>query len=365
MPGSIFDVKDYGAVGDGVADDTAAFKRALDAIAALSKVARPGFPNSSHLEVVDPSGAMLWVPRGQYRLNRTLRLNRQTVLQGVGAGASVLRFLADIDGVVVDSTYSSAPEADTVAVNGTPLPHGHGSGAGSVIRDIGIIGGSSFGRSHPPRPAVNEDDPLTPLPLSHSGHPIRTGCGVVLCGVAVVENCSIQGFHYDGVHIETIDTIGDLVRETGEPYTGPSSGKNSTTKSANGWQVRNCFIYGNGRHGIFTAGGNSNGGIALGGTLMNNAGWAVYDCSQHGNTYLGCIAEANGHFSTNVLVLFADASNPGALFAGTADAGAFKSGNNAQSWAAINLGLLGFELLPRVQALLIEPRGPRNTLYVG
>ena len=37
MSGSVFDVKTFGAVGDGQADDTAAFLRALDAIEALHR----------------------------------------------------------------------------------------------------------------------------------------------------------------------------------------------------------------------------------------------------------------------------------------------------------------------------------------
>jgi hypothetical protein len=133
---SIFNVKDFGAVGDGAADDTPAFQRVLDAIASLSKQARPGFPNSSHIEVTDPSGAILWIPRGQYKLTGTLRLTRQTIVQGVGASASQLRFPVDVDGIVVESVYSSPAEPDTVDANGAALPNGHGSAASSVIRDL-------------------------------------------------------------------------------------------------------------------------------------------------------------------------------------------------------------------------------------
>jgi hypothetical protein len=230
---------------------------------------------------------------------------------------------------------------------------------------LGIIGGSSFGSSSPPRPAINEDTPLTALPLLHDGHPIRTGNGVVLCARATVENCTIQNFHYDGVHIETIDTLGQFVQETGAPYTGQPSGLNATTKNANVWQIRNCFIYGNGRHGIFSAGDDSNGGVAIAGTLQNNAGWAVYDRSSFGNNYFGMTAEANGHFVTDVRALINDAVTPGAPYAGTADGGVFKSGDQTRSWAAANRGLLDFESIPTVQALAIEPRGPYNTLYLG
>src|ERR1041384_6814752 len=120
MPGSVFDVKDFGATGDGLTDDSPAFERALAAIESLSKITRDGFPNARRQEIVDPSGALLWIPRGHYRLTRTLRINRQDILQGVGIANSTLTFPADVDGIVVESVYTSAAEQDSVKVDNTP-----------------------------------------------------------------------------------------------------------------------------------------------------------------------------------------------------------------------------------------------------
>src|SRR5215510_11813350 len=94
MPGSIFDVKDFGARGDFEAststgtDDYPAFQRALDAIAALSDNA-------------NSTGAILWVPAGCYRLSQTLHIRRRMILGGAGPLSSLLVFDEDVDGIVV------------------------------------------------------------------------------------------------------------------------------------------------------------------------------------------------------------------------------------------------------------------------
>ena len=65
------DVKAFGAVGDGVADDTAAFQKAIDA----------------------SKGKVIRVPRGRYKITDFLTIRDSgTVLQGTGAEESVLFF---------------------------------------------------------------------------------------------------------------------------------------------------------------------------------------------------------------------------------------------------------------------------------
>src|SRR5262245_44678 len=188
MSGSIFDVKDFGAIGDGITDDYPAFRRALDAIAALSKISRifnfPPLPSIT--EVKDPRGSILFVPFGQYKLSQTLHITRKIVIQGVGSAGSRLIFPPDIDGIVVHSLFSSPAEDDT-----QPIAGGHGTGAGTVIRDIVVQSDASFGFPRCPDPAINEDDPLTADPVLHSGHPIVSGSGIVLFAAALIENCNI------------------------------------------------------------------------------------------------------------------------------------------------------------------------------
>ena len=64
-----FNVRDFGAVGDATTDDTAAFQAAIDnATAAARDLPFEGFSLQSRAE--------LFIPRGLYRLTRTLTLAR-------------------------------------------------------------------------------------------------------------------------------------------------------------------------------------------------------------------------------------------------------------------------------------------------
>jgi len=79
----MFDVRDFGAVGDGKTYNNDAFERALDAVAALSTDSSPaGDAIENYVRVTNPVGPILFIPRGTYRLSRTLNLIRQVILQG-------------------------------------------------------------------------------------------------------------------------------------------------------------------------------------------------------------------------------------------------------------------------------------------
>lgn len=69
-------VKDFGAVGDGTTDDTAAFQRCISA-------ATPGAS----------SGRLIYVPRGSYKITAKLVLQNGMVMEGDGARASTLKFM--------------------------------------------------------------------------------------------------------------------------------------------------------------------------------------------------------------------------------------------------------------------------------
>ena len=73
---AVFNVKDFGAKGDGTTYDDKPFREALDAIAALSKTSFQQSTPSGFIPAIDARGAKLFVPFGRYRLARTLQLTR-------------------------------------------------------------------------------------------------------------------------------------------------------------------------------------------------------------------------------------------------------------------------------------------------
>jgi hypothetical protein len=343
MSNTVFDVKQFGAKGDGTTDDYTAFKKALDAMAALS--------NANN-----PRGAVLWIPFGKYRLTKTLHVTRQMVIQGEsGSGwysGSVLFFADDIDGIVIHRP-STVPARIGIAP---------GRGDWTVIRDLGITGRATYSLKSAKVPPFNEDDPLTAANqwATRTGHPPLAGSGVVLYARAMIENCLISGFKYDGVHVETTDYSDNF---------DPSPKGSRVEKNANNFEVRNCRIELNGRHGIFTAGDNANAGRIVGVDCSNNASWGIYDRSFLGNTYVGCHVSDNGHFATTITAVAFD-PNDEAVWAGAPDGGAFRSPDRGATWSAPNAGLYvwGREDLPEVSSLAVQPfRGATGfySVYAG
>jgi|GEM_PF-702611 len=327
MSGSIFDVKTFGALGDGKTDDTAAFQRALDAIEALSP------ETDSHGRVISPAGAVLHIPFGKYLLNKTLHIRRQMIIQGVsGAGDQAgtrLVFAPDIDGIVIE-------RQDIPTVN----PFGFQLGDWTVIRDVAIWSDGQHIFSRQPNPAVNEDEPIS-ASSAHINHQPLHGHGVVLMSRARLVNCNIEGFHYDGIYIDTVDLF----------------------KNANNFEIHNCRIKTNGRHGIFVCGGNnSNAGRIIGVDCSNNAAWGIYDRSFLGNTYVGCHSADNGHYATDVLCLLVDPNTPDITYAGTGDSGFYRATDGGRNWAAFNRGLSVGGFNAKVSALALDATG---VLYMG
>ena len=74
LSGPFIDVTELGAVGDGVKDDTAAFRRAIE-LAIYPKT--PG---------VEPCGDTIWIPKGTYKISGTLSIREVRGLQVLGAG---------------------------------------------------------------------------------------------------------------------------------------------------------------------------------------------------------------------------------------------------------------------------------------
>ena len=118
----VFSVLDYGAVGDGVADDTDAIQAAIDAAQAVAELG--GFMGGG-------KGATVWFPTGTYKVTSTLEISEGNVFLATGStGAATLLIDNQITGLKWDAAgpphggglrnlrivHPSPGHADTVSV---------------------------------------------------------------------------------------------------------------------------------------------------------------------------------------------------------------------------------------------------------
>lgn len=122
ISGSYVNINDFGAVGDGVANDAAAIQSAIDFVAA------------------DPNGGIVYMPRGSYNLGTTsLSFPIAKSISLIGAGAS-----SSGDGVnqvaATRLTYTGTSEA--IKVHGTGFDANQ---CGGSLRDFYILGPGAGG----------------------------------------------------------------------------------------------------------------------------------------------------------------------------------------------------------------------------
>jgi hypothetical protein len=90
-PFAIFSVKDFGAVGDGVVDDTSAIQATINAVQTIF-VAQGDTVNSR----VRSSVPIVYFPPGRYRTSATLTITRQIRLMGAGFMSSAILGTANV-----------------------------------------------------------------------------------------------------------------------------------------------------------------------------------------------------------------------------------------------------------------------------
>jgi hypothetical protein len=225
-------VKDFGATGDGVTDDWAAIRDALD---------------------TNPRG--LYFPVGTYFLSKTLNLKRTVRMysdQSFSASSQypvTLKFADNIVGIFVHRTDTNASDTGVPYIE-TPATTG---ADGSIIEGILVQRGTGAD--------------VTPDGTSH---------GIWLKARALIRNSAVAGFAGNGVNI---------VADSGT--TNPVNRGN-----ANLWKIDNARIVNN-YHGIFVDLGDANAGGAYNADCSSNQGWGIYDSSFLGNTYTACHTATN------------------------------------------------------------------------
>lgn len=153
-------VRWFGAAGDGVADDSAAF---VAAVAALKAIA---VNNDGNLYKGSPR---LFVPTGLYNLGTTtLDITHTVIVEGessINGYASRLKWSGDCDGIRVQAYNSSG----AATVDGP-----HFSGSYTIIRNLGLAGPHAnvtdfTGRSEGEFHGINARSPRRPPPTISRG----------------------------------------------------------------------------------------------------------------------------------------------------------------------------------------------------
>ena len=182
-------VKDFGAVGDGVADDTAAIQAALNS-----------------------SASAIYVPQGTYRVTSNLTRSGNTLLYGDGQNASVLVMEGSASFVYTGGDASSRWDTKQIyleklsfLVQGSSTKNvvdiSYTGGAGNtektaVIRDVRIQGtgpSAAFGRAIRLKNATNAVIDSVTICGDADAAPIISGMGISMEGDAVSVGGNVVG----------------------------------------------------------------------------------------------------------------------------------------------------------------------------
>ena len=228
--------QDYGAVADGVTDDSAAFVAAIAALKALAVNDDTYYKGSGKL----------FIPAGDYNLGTTtLDITHTLIIEGessINGYSSRLSWSGDCDGIRIQAYNTSGAGA----VDGSP----HYSGSYTIIRNLGLAG-----------PYVNQ--------TNFTGNTEGDYHGIHARSNYIVEDVLIDGFAGDGIY--SAAAVGGGVGLEG----------NSNHSFINRLRVTNV------RNGVYLDGADANACVITGviGTYCRQ--YTVWDSSFLGNTHIG------------------------------------------------------------------------------
>jgi len=224
-------VTDFGAVGDGVTDDYAAFQAAINAL-----------PVSGGTINIPATTSNSWVISQTLNVRKKVHLIGQ-VAKGTGEKGTTLVFPADTSGIVFNSYNTSLYQT----VTPDPLLPG---AYGSILENVALFGDKAGS--------------------STAADGVVVRCTMECRGVAV------RNFYRYGFRI----------------YADLGTG-GSTEGDANQWMLNRCDAILNGDHGVYVNGDDANTGVAIKVFSQLNGGYGFYDNSLIGNTYIGCDTVGN------------------------------------------------------------------------
>jgi hypothetical protein len=168
----VFNVYDFGAIGDGSTPDTTAIQAAADAI------------GESGL------GGVVYLPRGTFLISDAILLHDNTTVIGDGPAVSVLAAREGMNGYV-----SGHPTLDVSMIANVQYDEEAPSGANLFVKDLGLNGNGSHNTGGESSPTIING--------------LITFIGVTNQGVS---GCNLQDSAHDGVY------IAGGVGETPAPY---------------------------------------------------------------------------------------------------------------------------------------------------
>ena len=193
-------------------------------------------PNTGEWAGATSRGGAINFRNGRYYFSNSIVVQRVLHLRGAGNGpwraaaGTELVFPKNVTGIRIHSSMES--------------PSGN-SGAYSTVKGFYL--------------RCNEKD--------ISGH------GIHMSAMAHIQDVTVENFKGNGVNI--VATSG------------------SSTGNANLWRMDRVNSSGNSGHGIYVSGGDANAGLATMCAFSSNGLTGITDDSSLGNTYVGCLTEAN------------------------------------------------------------------------
>jgi hypothetical protein len=315
-----YNVRDFGAQGNGLTDDLPAFERALEAMKPIPPL------------LYVKGGGILLVPAGNYYLSQTLVITHEVQIAGISGhpgngtsekfyrnAAGIPQFPNGLPGGVTRLLFPRGVTGIRVAYDassGEPE-----RGAGSIVRNLVLVGEFEEGvDSREPNQYINPEEkdpakkifnpkyliPKVPTDPSQIGHGISAKLRVV------IDNCCIYHFNGNGIHFVAPsdppsakdDPNGELELldfknpELGNLYLDNAYVVDGLTIKYRGnvidSRVADCFVRGNGLNGVYIFGSNS-GNLTFDKVhCIGNGRYGFFDSERSAaNLYLGCHSQGN------------------------------------------------------------------------
>ena len=267
IEGAAVNVKDFGAVGDGVTDDTAAIQAAVNV------------------------AAKIIVPAGTYKVTNTLALKDNTTFQGNGVGLTIINYGSSA--ALSDGAIILLDGADNAYVSDLSITHTLSASGVSGIKVIGASYNVKLERLDVSGFSTNffldgaegaVAGKLTRCSVTQCcGHDTHSGYGIRVQNTdsLLIQDCNFYSNTLDGIKLRALNDNTRVIG--GQSYnngTGPSNGNGIDTLSG-GYEVTidGLECYGNDGAGIYCKTD-----ISLSPSLGVTRNISIVNCVSHDNT---------------------------------------------------------------------------------